>query len=132
MRKIIFTTVILLMVASLCFAQPRNPTWVSEGETDYTDIGVGGITDGAPGYIKLTTGGEGLVGVSTLSNGSEFYLWIGSDGALRYASAIALSYTNWGLSPTGATTESRFLGATPSLTIWEDASGIVIGTQTAP
>ena len=117
--------IVLLMVCASCFAAPRDHDWVSEGESDFTNLGVSGNSDGAPGYVKLTD-----------YAGAEFYLWIGTDGKLRIASPLAVSYTNWGVGP--VTYEgtlyptSDFLGATPAKIKWEDASGIIIGTQSTP
>jgi len=111
----------LLMVYASCFAEPRAHDWVSEGESDFTNLGVSGVSDGAPGYVKLTG-----------RAGEELYLWVGTDGVLRMASPLALSYSTWGqiINDSGITTVATyFLGATPALVNWEDASGVVVGTQ---
>lgn len=116
--SLLLIVISLLMVSVLCFAAPREADWVSEGESNFTNLGVSG-TDSAPGYIKLTDG-----------DAAEFYLWIGTDGKMRMASPLAVSYTLWGVVINGEL--PAFLGATPALVKWEDASGVVIGAQTSP
>jgi len=99
-------------MVSLSFAEtPRQPT-SSEGKSGFTNIAVRGlakdgtandVTDmGLPGYIEMT---------STI--GTVFYLYIGSDGLLRQASAVPVGFR-----------------ASPSIVGWGDASAPLVGNQT--
>ena len=118
MAKKLALVIALLFVCSPVFAGPRNPLNNSEGETVYTDLGVGGFDGGAPGYLKFTD-----------TNQTEYYLWVGTDGKLRYASGMVLSYSQT-VNTSRTTAEAKFLGASPTTLTWTDASGMVVGTQT--
>ena len=112
MAKRIAIWVLLLMVASLCYAgeTPRD-TVTSAGKTTFTNVAVTGFAEngtggkpspGQPAYFELTNG-----------LGRRFYLWIGNDGKLRIASEIAVSHTGT---------------ASPSTVGWQDASGVIVGS----
>lgn len=104
--------ILLLMVASLCLAgeTPReSPS--SAGKTTFTNIAVTGFDEvgqpaseaGQPAYIEMAN-----------SEGQRFYLWIGTDNKLRIASEIAVSATGT---------------ASPSTVGWQDASGVIVGSD---
>ena len=109
MAKRIACWVLLLMVASLCYAgeTPRESAYSSPGKTSFCNLeltglnndGDGGWNPGTPSYIEMANG-----------SGSRFYLWIGTDGLLRIASEVAVGH-----------------GASPSSIGWENASGLIVG-----
>lgn len=102
LRFINLTISIILLMVTFSFAEltPREPT-SSEGKTGFYDLSVSGLSE-QPGYIELLD-----------RNGTSWYLFMGTDGRLRVGSEVAVE-----------------TDGVPTITVWPDASGAVVGAQT--
>lgn len=103
-KKIVYCTVALLLLATFCFAQtPRNPSSHITGKSNFTSLGVGGLdVDDNPGFIEFMD-----------DNGDLYYVWVAQTGKLVIASREAIQAYNASF-PTGA---------------WKGIPATVVGSQ---
>lgn len=104
MKKTIGSLIVLLLLATLCYAQVSRQVTTTGGDynskTNFTNLSVGGLdVTGNPGYIEMQ--GHDLNDALVL-----FYLWVDDTGDLCVTSnATATSYASF---PTGDWTATGF------------------------
>ena len=89
MRNSITIVVILLLVATFCYAQvARNPEYNRIGKTNFANIGATGLdVTGNPGYIEL----RGVQTSDSRISHNNYYLWVDNEHNLRIASQVTIS-----------------------------------------
>lgn len=93
MKNTLALLVVMLLVASTCYAVTREPQYpnIDPGVTNFEKIGVSGNTNtGNPGYIAM-------VGADTNGTNYTYYLWV-NNGKLFIASYATVSTAQYSAS----------------------------------
>lgn len=100
---------ILVLVATYCYAQARNPAYNLEGKTNFANLGLSGTGNtGNPGYIELRAIPDNAANSTDAKE--TYYLWVSESGRLCMASYTTIStYASF---PTGDWRSGTYNGVT--------------------